>query len=243
MKTATTVLVSVITSAITSALVVFGLQAMQGGGVGALGGNSSVQMPSVVNLEPEQARVLLENAGLFMVISDSREDPKIEAGRIIQQNPLPGSRIKKGTAVSVVLSTGRGSLQVPGLTGLSLNDAMQKLTGQGLRVGAINRKNSDSVPLDAVITSIPVTGSSVTPGTPVNLVVSDGKAEVTVPNVMGKGHKRAVQEIEEAGLKVGRVSYRYDEDRRGGVIIGQNPSGDSSAAPGDSVNLVVNETD
>jgi serine/threonine-protein kinase len=243
MKTGTTVLVSIITSAITSVLVVLGLQAMQGGSVGDLGGKGSVQIPSVTNLEPEQARVLLENSGLFLVISDSREDPKVEAGRIMQQNPLPGSWIKKGTSVNVVLSTGKGSLQVPGLTGLSLNDAMQKLTENGLRVGAVNRKHSDSVPLDSVIASIPVTGSSVATGTPVNLVVSDGKGAVAVPNVMGKRHRAALEEIEKAGLKVGRVRYGYDEDRRGGVVIGQSPRGDTEVEPGSSIDLVVNETD
>jgi beta-lactam-binding protein with PASTA domain len=60
---------------------------------------------------------------------------------------------------------------------------------------------------------------------------------------MGKGHKRAVSLIEEAGLKVGRVRYDYDEDRRGGVIIGQNPRAEAMVAPGESVDLVVNETD
>ncbi len=243
MRTATTIFVSIITSAITAALVVYGLPHLQKGGGITLGGETSVEIPSITNLEPEQARMLLQSSGLLMVISDSRENAEVEAGRILEQNPLPGSRLKQGTAVNVVLSTGSSAVQVPGLTGLSLNDAMQKLTGEGLRVGAINRQNSDSVPLDAVVTSIPVAGSKISAKTPVNLVVSDGKGAVTVPDVMGKWHKKAAEIIEEAGLKVGKIRYRYNEDYSGGRVLSQNPSADSEVEPGTNVDLVVNESD
>ena len=243
MNLAATVFVSIITAAFTAALVVFGLQQMQSEGIDLLGGASSVEIPSVTNLEPEQARVLLQSVGLLMVISRSREDPEIEAGRIVEQSPLSGLRLKKGMAVNVVLSTGESTLQVPGLTGLHLNEAMQKLTGAELRVGAINRQNSDAVPLDAVITSIPVAGSKISPNTPVNLVVSNGKGKVTVPDLIGKRHNVAREMIEKAGLKEGRIRYRYDEDRSAGRVLSQDPRADTEIEPGESVDLVINQSD
>jgi serine/threonine-protein kinase len=240
MQTTKTILVSMFTAAITSVAVVFGLQHLQGEG---LQKTDNVQIPSVTGLAPEQAKLVLEHKGLFLLISERREHEKVPEGHIIEQNPLEGSWVRKGGEVRVVLSNGRQKLQVPALANLSLTDAMQKLSATGLRVGAVSRQVSDTVPIDHVITTVPVTGENVNRSTPVNLVVSDGPDEATVPRVVGKGLSRAKQVLEEAGFQVGRVTYGYDEDRRGGVVIGQRPNADTAATVGSVVDLVVNESD
>jgi serine/threonine-protein kinase len=88
-----------------------------------------------------------------------------------------------------------------------------------------------------------VAGSKISPNTPVNLVVSEGKGAVAVPDVIGKWHKKAAEVIEEAGLTVGRIRYRYDEDYSGGRVLSQNPRADTEVQPGESIDLVVNESD
>lgn len=239
MQTGKVILVSMITSAITSAALLAGFMGFPYF-MSNLRNKDNIQVPSVLGLQPEQARMILGPAGLSLVISEQRNDEKVEAGNIAQQSPMQGSWVKKGTAVRVVISTGQNALQVPGLTSLPLEEAMQKLANSSLKVGTVTRQKSDSIEKDHVIASAPVAGETVEPDAIVNLIVSDGKQN-KVPNVIGRGLGTAKQMLKEAGFEVGHVAYSYDDDRRAGVVLRQDPEADALADDGSEVKLVVNE--
>jgi serine/threonine-protein kinase len=239
MHTGKVILVSMITAAITSAAMLAGFMGFPYF-MSNLRSKDNVQVPSVMGLQPDQARMLLGPIGLTLVISEERNDDKVEVGDIAQQNPMQGSWVKKGTAVQVVISTGSNALQVPGLTSLALEEAMQMLTNNSLKVGTVTRQKSDSVEANHVIASAPIAGETVEPNTVVNLIVSDGK-QTAVPNVIGRGLSRAKGMLKEAGFEVGHVGYSYDEDRRAGVVLRQDPEADAMADDGTAVKLVVNE--
>ncbi len=228
-----------ITAAITSAAMLAGFMGFPYF-MSNLRNKDNVQVPSVVGLTPDLARTILSPTGLRLVIAEKRNDEKVEAGNIAQQSPMQGSWLKKGAAVQVAISTGNNALQVPGLTSLPLEEAMQKLTSSSLKVGTVTRQKSESVEANHVIASAPVAGETVEPETVVNLVVSDGK-QTKVPNVIGRGLSRAKEMLKEAGFTVGRVGYTYDDDRRAGVVLRQDPEADAMADEGSEVKLVVNE--
>ncbi|MEM8988181.1 MAG: PASTA domain-containing protein, partial [Pseudomonadota bacterium] len=94
----------------------------------------------------------------------------------ISQNPAGGSSVAPGTAVDLVVSSGPAPVNVPDVTGLSQSSASAALTGAGLVVGNVTNANSDTVPAGDVISQNPAGGSSVAPGTAVDLVVSSGPA-------------------------------------------------------------------
>lgn len=231
-----------LTSAITSAALLGGFIGLPYFVNGPRVNKDNVQVPSVLSLQPDQARMLLDPMGLSLVISEQRADDKAEAGSIAQQSPMQGSWVKKGTPVQVVISTGQNESQVPGLTSLPVEEAMQKLTGVGLKVGTITKQKSDSVEADHVIASVPVAGETVEPDSVVNLIVSEGK-QSEVPNVVGRGLSQAKEMLKEQGFEVGSVRYGYDEDRRAGIVLRQDPEADALADEGSAVSLIVNESD
>ncbi len=233
-------MVSIVTAALTSAVMFLVLPHLQRGG--AFGSNN-VQVPSVRGLRPEQARMMLGPSGLSLVISEERDDDRVEAGHIIQQNPMEGSWVKRGVEIQVVLSQGKTKIEVPAVSGDSLTEAMNKVSAAGLRVGAVTRQPNDMVEPDQVVTTIPPGGENVAAKTPVNLVVSSGKTEAEVPKVVGKGLRAAKEELAAAGFEVGKVRYSYDEDRSGGVVLRQDPVAAASAPKGSTVSLVVNQMD
>jgi eukaryotic-like serine/threonine-protein kinase len=242
MHTSKIILVSMITAAITSAAILAGFM-----GLPYLLGNlpasrDNVQVPSLLALKPDQARMLLDPMGLSLVISEQTDDEKVEAGSIAQQNPMQGSWVKRGTSVQVVISSGLSKLQVPGLTSVSLDEAMQKLTSLGLRLGTITHQKNDSVGANHVIASVPVAGEAVAPNSTVNLIVSDGK-QTKVPNIIGKGLTQAKDQLVRQGFVVGNVTYSYDEDHRPGVVLRQDPAGDAFAEEGATIHLVINQSD
>lgn len=228
-----------ITSVVTSAAMLAGFMGLPYF-MSSVRNKDNVQVPSVIGLKPDQARMLLGPTGLTLVIAEQRTDDKVEAGNIAQQNPMQDSWVKKGTAVQVVISTGINALQVPGLTSLPLEEAMQKLTSSSLKVGTVTRKKSESIEANHVVATVPVAGETVESNTIVNLIVSDGR-QAKVPNVIGMGLGRAKKMLEESGFKVGPVRYSYDDDRRAGVVLRQEPGADALADEGSEVALVINE--
>jgi serine/threonine-protein kinase len=243
MHTGRVLLLSALTAALTSAATFFLLQRFARPGDDGAVEERLVEVPPLTGLQPDQARKLLEPRGLSLVVSEGREDPRALAGQILQQSPLEGSKVKRGSEVRAVLSTGQAKVEVPALAKLPLASATQLCAGAGLRVGAIARERAAGAPPDQVISSRPAAGVRVARGSAVDLTVAASAEEQKVPSLLGKTPAQASAILERSGLKLGKQTYGSDEDRRGGVIIRQTPVADTSAPRGSAVNVVVNESD
>lgn len=101
---------SIFVSALTSAGVFFGLRALeQRGVIGARqpsGGTEAVEVPALVNMPVDQARQVLQGRDLLLVLEAEREDPRVPAGSLLAQTPLPGSHARRGATVQAVVSKG-----------------------------------------------------------------------------------------------------------------------------------------
>jgi len=246
MQTGRVILTSALTAVLVSAGTFFALRTLSG----AKSPESDLtEVPPLSGLRSDQARTLLDPRGLSLVVSEGRPDPKLEAGLIVQQSPLEGSRVKRGSEVRAVLSTGLAKVEVPTLQRMALSGAMQVLTSAGLRVGEVKRQ-AGAGPADQVLASSPAAGEKVARGSAVDLTVvgAAGAAapsgdEVKVPSVIGKTTAQATSFVSAAGLKRGKTSFGSDEDRRGGVILRQTPAPDANAPRGSAVNVIVNESE
>jgi hypothetical protein len=104
--------------------------------------------------------------------------PTVAAGSIISQAPAAGASVAPGSAVNLVVSTGPANVSVPNVVGLTQAAATTAITGAGLVVGTVTTASSPTVAAGSVISQNPVGGSSVAPGSAVNLVVSTGPIAV-----------------------------------------------------------------
>ena len=240
MRTGKVLLVCIITSLITSTGIFFLLRSLSSGGSFS---QSGVSVPSVVGMRIDQARQILEPMKLSLIVSEQHPDPSMTAGQIISQNPSATSQVKSGTAVQVVISTGKRKVKMPNLTGLTLSAALRALSVSGLKPGKVRRQPNATVSKDRVISGSVPPGSNVTPGTSVVLIISSGIQHLTVPSVMNLKLNRARIQITRVGLKVGKISYTYNENFGGNVVLRQNPARDTKAVKGSVVDLVVNEAD
>lgn len=240
MSTGKVILLTVVVSVITSAATFYVLQRMSSGKPLI---DNGVVVPTLTGLRPNQARKLLEPEGLMLVVSQQRADPKVEQGLILSQTPMEGSRVKSGSEVRVIISKGVTSVAVPELAKMPLSVAMQALTSAGFMVGSTTRQTSEQVEKDHVVATTPAAGEQASSGSRVNLVVSDGAPQVKVPSLIYKGLSSAKKIIEEAGFKLGRVVYSYNEDRSEGSVLRQTPEADTMAVKGATIDLVVNEFD
>lgn len=96
----------------------------------------AVPVPKVVGMNCEEARLLLEQDGLVMVVADSGYNKMMPADRILLQSLEYGARVKKGHVVYVTVnSPSSPTFVIPDIIdNSSLREAQAKLIAMGFKV-------------------------------------------------------------------------------------------------------------
>jgi len=177
----------------------------------------------------------------LLTVQGERPDPRVPAGKVAGQVPLPGSRAPRGSAVQAFVSSGAGDIIVPALAGEQPDDAVEKLHALKLAPGHRREQASATIAAGLVINTDPPAGRAVSADALVTLIISTGPAPRPVPKVLGLRLARAKKILEDAGFKFGTTrtgsSDRFDDE----VIIKQEPAENAPAAPGSAVDLIIND--
>ena len=198
----------------------------------------AVDVPSLSGLTPEQARGLLEPRGLLLILDEERPDDRATAGTLIDQRPMPGSRVRRGEDVHAALAK---AVKVPRLIGVTLDAARDALEQLKLKPGTLTEVSNATVAKGQVIATTPTAGSDARPEGTVDLQVSAGPSAQAVPAVVGKSRSTAKTLLEKAGFVVGNLRTGSNDDYDAGVVIKQDPAANSAAAPGSKVDLTIND--
>ena len=135
------------------------------------GGQRTAIVPEVRGLSQQQARIAVETAG-FTFGSVSQEMSTEPRGAVIASNPAAGETIELPATVSITLSQGPATVQVPDLTGRTLADARSTIEQLGLRLGGTSTDTSSFIPENTVLGQVPGAGATVSSGASVNLRIS-----------------------------------------------------------------------
>ena len=140
-------------------------------------GTEKISIPDVTGKSENDAKSTLTSAGLTVGSVTTDYSDTREAGQVISQDPVGGTKVTKGTSVTLVVSLGKKpeqKISVPGIVGVDEGTAGQMLSSAGLSVGYTTYDWSDSVPAGKVVSCDPGVGSSLSKGSAVNIVVSKG---------------------------------------------------------------------
>jgi eukaryotic-like serine/threonine-protein kinase len=129
---------------------------------------------------------------------------------------------------------------VPNVVGMTEAEAATLLREAGFRV-ELRSQASEEVPEGVVISTTPPGGTELSPNEPVLVYVSAGTEPVLVPNVIGIPQAEAEAAIQDAGLTVGTVTTRPDNDAPAGEVIEQAPLSGVEQPPGTAIDLVVSD--
>ena len=142
--------------------------------------------------------------------------------------------------IRVVVSSGKGEseIAVPKVTGYTDTAAIGMLQDAGLDYNR-EYESSDQVPEGTVIRQTPESGSMVSEGTKVTIVVSQGKESVTVPDLKNHTESEARKALEDEGLQVGTVSTDYSDTVEEGKVIDQSEIAGKTVYSGTTVNIVI----
>ena len=208
-------------------------------------GTEEVDVPDLYNLTLEEARKSIVDAGLSVGETSKDYSDDIEEGRVMKQTPEAKSKAPKGSKVDLVISQGSKNANVPDVEGLSEEAARAKIEREGFVMVIGERKYSDTVAADCVISQSPTSGSSLEKGGKITVVISRGEEPVVdntglVPNVVGSSESMAKRSIENAGFKVDIIRTPSSSIAKG-TVIQQTPDGGEKRDKGSTITIEVSD--
>ncbi len=190
----------------------------------------------VVGEQFDTARTQLLDAGFK--VSELEESSNHPLGYVFAQNPPGGTKVDVGSTVTLTVSAGPQSTNVPAVQGETLSQAKQAITKAHLTVGVIQHQHSSQVASGDVVSTSPSAGQSVPVGSAVVIVVSSGKPLVSVPNVVGQSQASATSSLQSAGLSVTSTT-QTSASTPAGNVISESPASGTLVAPGSTATIVV----
>ncbi len=138
-------------------------------------GPQKVTIPSLTRMNLREARIELLRGGLQIGEISSAYLPGFQANMVVEQDPASGSTDAASPHVNLLVSQGvrPPAYVMPGVIGLTLLEAVQRLTASGLKASKITLAAATGVPHGIVTSQAPAQGSRVEAGTSVELQVAE----------------------------------------------------------------------
>lgn len=190
-------------------------------------------MPDLVSMPLETAQRVTSGLGLELKIEDKLFTPQVPANHIVSQMPPPGTQIKVGQHVHVLVSLGPPRVAVPNLLGGSIRAARITAVQRGLTVGDVAAVHWPGSEADQVVAQDPAPSSGEVHSPAVNFLVSlgDTPAAFLCPNFVGRQIADVRRVLERAGFKPGETVLIPTDAAAKGAILAQTPPPGSRIGP------------
>ena len=193
-----------------------------------------IAIPDVAGMTQAEALLELQQLG-FNVIPEPNASDTVEEGRVIGTKPANGEEAEDGAFIIVYVSLGTEAIRVPSVVGFDLDRATELLEKDGLVRGEVVQQADDEVPAGDVISQDPAAGEEASADTPVDLVVSTGLEEFTIPvDLAGRSEGDASFILANLGLEVDFDS-EFSPDILEGFVVRTDPPAGATVKKGDQV--------
>ena len=173
-------------------------------------------MPDFVGQDFQQVKHDHSKDFNFILI-DSVYPKGQQPGSIYQQDPLPGSKIKKGRNVyAIIVAVNPEKTIMPNLKNLSVREAIGRLESSGLDVDRLDYQSysyKNNV-IDQYYQGEPIAaGTELVKGSKIVLKVGIGqdRAKISVPNLIGKPATETKRLLNLAGMNLGEEVYEDND--------------------------------
>jgi serine/threonine-protein kinase len=193
-------------------------------------------MPTVVGLSRNAAETAVQRANLSLDEVSEKYRDTVPVGVVISASKKPGSALKRGTGIDLVVSKGPAPIPVTNYAGKKLGAAEAGLDKAGFRV-VVERQHSDEVAKGLVLAQDPKSGDG-RRGDTITLTESLGPVLVRIPNVSRMGIKAAERVMAKEGFRtrVRPVAVNY---LGLGYVAFSGPRARSQAPKGSTITLYV----
>lgn len=204
--------------------------------------SQTIQTPNLTGRTLAAATNDAAQRRLRVKVTGRKNDPKIGTGRVIEQDPLPGTLIKENRTLRVVVSLGPRRTTVPDVEGQALRSARLRLESMGVPIRRVIEAPS-AVAEDTVLVQVPNAGVVENLGDGVLLVVARNGSlrDYVMPDLIGKSIGDISQAFETRGFVPPQIRYKSYPGLVRGVILSQSPLAGYRLNPRTAVIFEVSE--
>ena len=175
-----------------------------------------------------RALIELETEGYKGVVYDTVYTADVNPQTVVDQYPVAGAKVKPGRTIRLKISRSEKLIIVPNLVGQSRRSVEISLQQIGLRIDTVYTEFNPDYPKGTVAWQFPKSGDHIKKGMGLQITVSQGLPPdfFQVPQLFGMSMQNAKDLLTKARLKVGKISYKQNEDLVPYTVLAQ------SIAPG-----------
>ena len=133
----------------------------------------AVTVPDLRGDSIATAKSKLEASHLTVGQTTVRQDSTVDPNLVLSQYPPSDEQVKRGSAVDLVVSAATAQVEVPSVTGLTLDNALHTLAEHQLIVGDVQRQARAGVARDLILQQFPQAGETIKLDGKIDLLVSD----------------------------------------------------------------------
>lgn len=188
------------------------------------------------------AAVSLAEKGWEVSLDHFEDSEKVDPHSVIVSNPQPGTELRRGSVVSLVVSRGARRIPVPNVNGVHLKQAQLILQRNGLSVTDVIEVYSSEYSSSVVFASSPQPSALVAMGEAIKLLVSKGPniKRWLMPDLVGVSREFGEKSLEQMNIRLRRREGLYDPGQRRGVVLEQYPLAGEEVREGEVVTLTSN---
>jgi serine/threonine protein kinase/beta-lactam-binding protein with PASTA domain len=201
-----------------------------------LASNAPVAVNDYRSIPEQLARTKIKDDG-FAPVVDHHSSRTVQQGLVFKQQPLPGTRLAKGSSVHIWVSTGLPRVAVPALVGKNENDVIAQLARLGLKTHT--REVPSTNPAGTITAQDPRAGTKLPVHSTVTINVAKGPVPVAVPSVISQPIDQASSQLQALGFKV--ATTFVDSGQPANTVIDQAPPAGQSAGRGSVISLTVSK--
>jgi serine/threonine-protein kinase len=193
------------------------------------------KVPAVAGMTESAAVKELRADGFTVRQASAVNSNSVQAGSVVRTTPAIGTRIRKGSAITLVPSAGPRTVKVPNVSGQQLASAEGALRSAGLTVGPVRKVASSSVDAGIVVSTSPAAGLLWPQPKPVTISVSEGPP---LPNFVGQNEQAIQQWASQNGIQL-NVQQAANSDQPQGTITQQSPAPGTPITQNETVTIMV----
>jgi eukaryotic-like serine/threonine-protein kinase len=193
------------------------------------------KVPTVAGLTESAAVKELRADGFTVRQAGAINNNTVKAGSIVRTVPAVGTKVRKGSAITLVPSAGPRTIKVPDISGQQLADAESALRQSGLTVGQVHKVASSSVDAGIVVSTSPAAGLLWPQPKPVTISVSAGPP---LPNFVGQNEQAIQQWASQNDIQL-NVQQAGNSDQPQGTITQQSPAANTPISQNETVTIMV----
>lgn len=198
------------------------------------------RVPNLVNFSMDEVQEWVDEAELLVSNTGGMYSPGIPADIVLSQDISAGSVVMKNTLISVTVSTGEETYQMPDVTGMTLEYAQQAITCMGVEV-TTETSTAAGISTGCVISQSIAPYEEIKTGATVVLTVADNGENPagTVPGVTGLMYDDAIAAAAAAGVSITVTDKVFSETCTAPSVQSQSVEEGTELAEGESITVTV----